>query len=73
MRSEIHKLKPEDLEETIVIESTTHPGSNGPNETQIGYWNEMSTLICREKTYRILLSISQAIITTNIFSISLRQ
>jgi hypothetical protein len=38
MRSEIHKLKSEDLEETIIIESTTHPGSNGQNENQIGHW-----------------------------------
>jgi hypothetical protein len=36
MRSEIHKLKPEDLEETIIEKPTTHPGTNGPNENQIG-------------------------------------
>jgi hypothetical protein len=36
MRSEIHKLKPEDLEETIIEKSTTHPGTNGPTEIQIG-------------------------------------
>ncbi len=35
MRSEIHKLKHEDLEETIIEKPTTHPGTNGPNETQI--------------------------------------
>ncbi len=35
MRSEIHKLKPEDLEETIIKKPATHPGTNGPNETQI--------------------------------------
>jgi hypothetical protein len=38
MRSEIHKLKPEDLEETIIEKPTTHPGANGPNEIQIGDW-----------------------------------
>ncbi len=28
MRSEIHKLKPEDLEETIIDKSKTHPRTN---------------------------------------------
>ncbi len=37
MRSEIHKLKPEDLEETIIEIPTSHPGTNGPNEIQIGH------------------------------------
>jgi hypothetical protein len=36
MRSEIYKLKPEDLEETITEKSLTHSGANGPNETPIG-------------------------------------
>jgi hypothetical protein len=36
MRSEIHKLKSEDLEETILEKPTTQPGTNGPNETPIG-------------------------------------
>jgi hypothetical protein len=36
MRSEIHKLKPEGLEETILEKPTTHPRTNGPNETPIG-------------------------------------
>ncbi len=36
MRSEIHKLQPQDLEETIIEKPTTHPGTNGPNENQIG-------------------------------------
>ncbi len=31
MRSEIHKLKPEDLEETIIEKPTSHPETNGPN------------------------------------------
>jgi hypothetical protein len=31
MRSESYKLKPEDLEETIIDKPTTHPGTNGPN------------------------------------------
>jgi hypothetical protein len=35
MRSDIHKLKPEDLEETIIEKPTSHPGTNGPNEIQI--------------------------------------
>jgi hypothetical protein len=36
MRSDIHKLKPEDLEETIIEKQTSHPGTKGPNEIQIG-------------------------------------
>jgi hypothetical protein len=36
MRSEIHKLKPEDLEETNIEKPTTHPRTNGPNKTPIG-------------------------------------
>jgi hypothetical protein len=35
MKSEIHKLKPEDLEETIIEKPLTHSRTNGPNETQI--------------------------------------
>ncbi len=66
-RSEIHKLKPEDLEETIIDKSTTHPGTNGPNENQNGDWNKMSTSICNEKTYKILLSISQTMFTKKQF------
>jgi hypothetical protein len=36
MRSEIHKLKPEDLEETIILKPTAHSETNGQNETPIG-------------------------------------
>ncbi len=43
MRSEIHKLKPDDLEETIIEKPTTHPGTNGPNENQIGDQRGVST------------------------------
>jgi hypothetical protein len=67
MRSEIHKLKPEDLEETIIEKPTTHPGTNGPNKNQNGDWNKMSTLTYREKTYRISLSISQTKFTKKQF------
>jgi hypothetical protein len=35
MRSDIHKLKPEDLEETIIEKPSSHPGTNRPNEIQI--------------------------------------
>ena len=45
MISEIHKLKPEDLEETITEKSITHSGTNGPNETPIGDQREVSTFI----------------------------
>ncbi len=36
MRSDIHKIKPWDLEETIIEKPTLHPGTNGPNEIHIG-------------------------------------
>jgi hypothetical protein len=73
MRSEIHKLKPEDLEETIIEKPISHPGTNGPNEIQIGHRRGVSkTLICMDETYRILLSISQAMFTKNYFIFSLR-
>jgi hypothetical protein len=67
MRSEIHKLKPEDLEETIIEKPTTHPRTNGPNENQIGDQREVSTLICVDEAYRILLGISQAMFTKKQF------
>jgi hypothetical protein len=35
MRSEIHKLKPEDLEETSIEKLTTYPRTNGLNETKL--------------------------------------
>jgi hypothetical protein len=35
MRSEIHKLKPGDLEETDIEKSINHFGTNEPNETPI--------------------------------------
>jgi hypothetical protein len=73
MRSEIHKLKHKDLEETIIEKPTSHPGTNGPNEIQIGHQIGVSTLICMDETYRILVSIIQAMLTKNNFGYSLRQ
>ena len=67
MRSEIHKLRPEDLEETIIEKPKSHPGTNGPNEIQIGHQRGVSTLICMDETYTILLSISQAMFTKKQF------
>jgi hypothetical protein len=52
-RSDIHKLKPEDLKETIIDKSTTHSRTNGPNETPIGDQRGVSTFICTNETYRI--------------------
>jgi hypothetical protein len=51
------------LEETIIEKPTTHPGTNGPNEIQIGDQRGVSTLKCMDETYRILLSISQTMLT----------
>jgi hypothetical protein len=67
MRSEIHKLKPQDLEETIIEKSTTHSGTNGPNETPIGEQRGVSTFICTNETYKILLGISQTMFTKKQF------
>ncbi len=67
MRSEIHKLKPEDLYKTVIEKPTSHPRTNGPNEIQNGDQSGSSTLICMDETYRILLSMSQAIFTKKQF------
>ncbi len=67
MRSEIHKLKPEDLEETIIEKPTTHSRTNGPNKTPIGDQRGVSTFICTNETYKILLSISQIMFTKKQF------
>jgi hypothetical protein len=67
MRSEIHKLKPEDLEEAIIVKPTTYPGTNGPNETQIRDQRGVSTFKCMNETYRILLGISQTMFTRKQF------
>ncbi len=56
-----------DLEETIIEKPTAHPGTNGPNENQIGDQRGMSTLVCMAETYRILLSISQGMFTKKQF------
>jgi hypothetical protein len=55
------------LEETIIEKPTTHPRTNGPNETQIGDQRGVSTLKCMNETNRILLSISQAVFTKKQF------
>ena len=67
MRSEIRKLKPEDLEETIIEKLTTLPRTNGPNGNQIGNQRGVSTFICMNETYKILLGISQTTFTKKQF------
>ena len=67
MRSEIHKLKPEDLEETFIEKSITHSGTNGPNETPIEDQRGASIFICTNETYKILLGISQTSFTKKHF------
>jgi hypothetical protein len=67
MRSEIHKLKPEDLEESIIEKSITHSGTNEPNETPIGDRRGVSTYICTNETYKLLLGISQTTFTKKRF------
>jgi hypothetical protein len=51
----------------MIEKPTTHPGTNGPNENQIGDQRGVSTLICTDETYRILLSISRAMFTRKQF------
>jgi hypothetical protein len=55
------------LEETIIEKPTSPPGTNGPNEIRIGDQRGVSTLICMDETYRILLSISQTMISKKQF------
>jgi hypothetical protein len=55
------------MEEKIIEKPTTYPGTNGPNETQIGDQRRVSFLICMNETYRILLSSSQAMFTQKQF------
>jgi hypothetical protein len=66
MRSEIHKLKPEYLEETAIQKSITCSGTNGPNDP-IGDLRGVSTFTCTNKTYKILLGISQTTFTQKHF------
>ncbi len=61
------KIKTQGNEETIIEKPTTHPGTNGPNENQIGDQRGVATLICMDETYRILISISQAMFTKKQF------
>jgi hypothetical protein len=67
MRSEIHRLKPEDLEERNIEKPTAHSRANGPNETPIGDQRGVSTFICTNETYKMLLSISQTMFTKKQF------
>ncbi len=57
MRSDIHKLKPEELEETNIEKPTSHPGTNRPNETRIGDQRELLTFICMDETYKIQVDV----------------
>jgi hypothetical protein len=66
-RSQIHKLKPEDLEETIIEKSIFHSGTNGPNETSVGDRRGISSYMCTNETYKILLGISQTSFTKKHF------
>jgi hypothetical protein len=67
MRSEIHKLLPEDLEYYIIEKSITHSGTNGPNEDPIGGQKGVSTYVCTNETYNLLLGISQTTFTKKQF------
>ncbi len=46
---------------------TTHFGTNGPNETPIQDQRGLSTFICTNETYKILLGISQTMFTQKKF------
>jgi hypothetical protein len=66
-RSKIHKLQPEHLEETLIEKPIILPRTNGPNENQNGDQRGVSTLICMDETYRILLNISKVMFTKKQF------
>ncbi len=55
------------MEEKIIQKKTTHSGTNGPKETPIGDQRGVSTFICMNETYKILLGISQTIFTKKQF------
>jgi hypothetical protein len=67
IRSEIHKLKPEDLEESIIEKSITLSRTNGLNENPIGGQRGVSTYVCTNETYKLLLGISQTTFTKKQF------
>ncbi len=73
MRLEIHKLKPEDLEETIIEKSIIHSRTNGPNETPIEDQRGVSTFICTNEAYKILLGISQTTFTKKPFEYPIKK
>jgi hypothetical protein len=73
MRSEIHKLKPKDLEEIIIEKSIAHSGTNGQNETLIGDQRGVSTFVCTNETYKILLGISQTTFTKKHFENTIKK
>jgi hypothetical protein len=70
MRSEIHKLNPEDLEDSIIEKSITQSGTNGPNEDPIGGQKGASTYVCTDETYKLLFGISQTTFMKNNLNIS---
>jgi hypothetical protein len=65
VRSETHKLKPEDLEATVIEKSISR--TNGPNETPIVDQRGLLTFICTNETYKILHGISQTTFTKKHF------
>jgi hypothetical protein len=72
MRSEIHKLKPEDLEETVIEKPKSHPGTNGPNEIQIGDRRGVSTSICMDEHAEYYSALDKQCSQKNNFSFYLR-
>ncbi len=50
MRSEIHKLQPQDLEYSTIESSITNSGTNWPNEDPIVSHLDASTYLCTSET-----------------------
>ncbi len=73
IRSEIHKLKPEDLEETIIEKSTTHSGTNRPNETPIGDQRRVNFPYARMRHRKYYLASVKQCSQKNSLNISLKQ
>ncbi len=73
MRSEIHKLQPEDLEYSIIENPITNSGKNGPNKDQIGSHLGASTYLCTSETYQLLLGIIQTTFTMKQFEFLIQQ
>jgi hypothetical protein len=72
MRSEIDKLKPEDLEETMIKKPTTQARTNGPNEPQLEIEEEYQLLYAQMRHTEYFLALVKQSSQENSLNISLK-